>query len=172
MTRRRSLAVVLALLALCGAGRRREAYGPPPPPGPFEVCEYAIARAQPKGMPETLMPAIGRVESGKLDPATQRVHPWPWTINVQGIGYWYDSQEQAVAAVEGLQAKGIKSIDVGCMQVNLMFHPDAFPSVEAAFDPATNVAYAAKFLVSLYGLTKNWPLATAMYHSAEQERGE
>ena len=39
------------------------------------------------------------------------------------------------------------SSDVGCMQVDLYYHPDALlPRSDAAFDPATNVAYAAKFL--------------------------
>src|SRR5262249_7281282 len=51
------------------------------------------------------------------------------------------------------------------MQVDLYYHPDAFASLEAAFDPATNVAYAAKFLNELKAETGDWGVATQYYHS-------
>jgi hypothetical protein len=69
------------------------------------------------------------------------------------------------AFVLGLQKKGIKSIDVGCMQVNLYHHAAAFKSLDEAFDPETNVAYAAKFLKGLFNETKNWMIAAGYYHS-------
>ena len=162
----------LALLALVAAAPKRVPFGPPPPPTPYDLCEGAVAQARKSSIPETLLPAIARVESGRLDPALGRVRPWPWTINVEGIGSYLDSKEQAIATVQALQAKGIRSIDVGCMQVNLFFHPAAFQDLDAAFDPSTNAAYAAGFLTALYGQTKNWNLATAAYHSQTQERGE
>ena len=70
-----------------------------------------------------------------------------------------------------MQARGIQSIDVGCMQVNLMHHPDAFPSLDMAFDPQANAAYAARFLKELYAQTGDWTKATALYHSATPELG-
>ena len=45
------------------------------------------------------------------------------------------TRQQAVAAVQALQARGVRSIDVGCLQVNLMYHPIAFASLDDAFDP-------------------------------------
>ena len=77
-----------------------------------------------------------------------------------------------IAAVRMFQAKGVRSIDVGCMQVNLLHHPAAFPDLDTAFDPQANAVYAARFLTALYGQTRDWSLATAMYHSQTQERGE
>ena len=38
--------------------------------------------------------------------------------------------------------RGVRLMDVGCMQVNLQMHPDAFPSLDAAFDPAAIRAHA------------------------------
>ena len=35
------------------------------------------------------------------------------------------------------------------MQVNMMYHPDAFNSLEEAFDPSTNVSWAASWLKKL-----------------------
>jgi hypothetical protein len=57
------------------------------------------------------------------------------------------------------------------MQVNLLHHPQAFASLEAAFDPATNIAYAVRFLRDLHARTGDWNQAVAMYHSATPERG-
>ncbi len=167
----------LPLLLLLGAAPHRttplrEAYGPPIPPTPYDLCETAVTGARTKLVPETLLPAIARVESGRLDPAFGRVRPWPWTINVEGIGSFYDTKADVIAAVQAFQAKGVRSIDVGCMQVNLMFHPDAFATLDDAFDPATNAAYAVRFLTSLFALTKDWNLATAYYHSQTQKEGE
>ena len=90
-------------------------------------------------MPDRLMQAIGLVESGRRDPKAAGVRPWPWTINAENVGSFYDTKEQAIAAVQALQARGVRSIDVGCMQVNLMHHADAFASLEEAFDPRANV---------------------------------
>ncbi|MBL6082732.1 transglycosylase SLT domain-containing protein [Belnapia sp. T18] len=122
-------------------------------------------------IPPQLLRSIAMVESGRPDPATGRVLPWPWTINVSGTGYFFASSEQAVAAVRNFRSRGIQSIDVGCAQVNLMHHPAAFSNLESAFDPQANTDYAARFLKSLHGGTGNWPLAAAAYHSRVAERG-
>jgi hypothetical protein len=71
--------------------------------------------------------------------------------------------------VRRLQAEGVRSIDIGCMQVNLRHHPNAFASLEDAFDPTKNAAYAATFLVSLQEASKNWLQAAAHYHSHTPE---
>lgn len=145
---------------------------PAVPATPYGECEAAIAAAErAQAIPSRILPAIGRVESGRLDPATGRVRAWPWAINYEGQGHWFESKDEAVAAVQALQARGVKSIDVGCMQVNLMHHPDAFPTLDAAFDPPTNAAYGARFLAALNRQTGNWPMAVADYHSATPELG-
>jgi hypothetical protein len=122
------------------------------------------------GIPDHLMSAIARIETGRAD-ATGAVDPWPWSINVEGIDHVYDSKAEVIAAVQAFQARGVRSIDVGCMQVNLMYHPDAFPSLEQAFDPLVNATYAASFLRQLFAQTGSWPAATAAYHSAAPELG-
>lgn len=145
-----------------------------PSVSPFTQCDTAIGAAAklPGRLPASLVPAIARVESGRLDPASGKVRPWPWTINVDGVGFFFATKAEVVAAVQTLQAKGKRSIDVGCMQVNLLHHPDAFADLDDAFDPATNARYAVRFLLSLYAQTKDWPLATAYYHSSTPDLGE
>lgn len=102
----------------------------PPPP---VLCETAVTTAEYVGrLPPRMLGAIPRVESGRPYPATGRLAPWRWTINAEGIGAFFTSKADAIAAVQRLQARGVRSIDVGCMQVNLMFHPQAFASLDEA----------------------------------------
>jgi hypothetical protein len=131
-----------------------------------QMCEQAITKAELAGKtPPGMLAAIGQVESGRLDPQTGGMRTWPWTINAEGNGQFFPTKALAVAAVAALQAAGVRSIDVGCMQVNLMYHPDAFRSLDQAFDPAANAAYAVRFLNALYRRTGDWPKTIAAYHS-------
>ena len=64
------------------------------------------------------------------------------------------------------KGEGVQNIDVGCMQINLMHHKKAFPSIDAAFDPAINVDYGAKYLAALHRETSSWFTTVKRYHSA------
>ncbi len=157
------------LIGLChaGAATARPPAGPPPgPPWDGALCEAAIARTEKSARtPPQLLTAIGVVESGRAEPRTARVTPWPWSINVGGQGRIFETRADAVAAVQALQAAGTQSIDVGCMQVNLMYHPEAFASIDQAFEPDANVVYAAGFLGRLFVQVGDWRRAAAAYHS-------
>lgn len=139
---------------------------------PGEQCRIAIAAAERgHGVPAQLLASIGRVESGRRDPGTGTWGAWPWTINAEGQGAYFDTKAAAIQAVQALQARGVRSIDIGCMQVNLMHHPNAFPNLDMAFEPAVNADYAARFLVDLHDQTGDWTKATADYHSANPAEG-
>ena len=167
----RTIAIAtLALLATTTTGAQAQMRRPGLDPG--LQCRGAIREAErTAGIPEHLMAAIGRVESGRRGP-DGAVHPWPWSINAEGTDYVFESKEAVIAAVRALQAKGVRSLDVGCMQVNLRHHPQAFATLEEAFDPMANARYAARFLVQLKEQTGGWEKATAWYHSATPELGE
>jgi len=137
-----------------------------PATDPQVACEAAIETAQDVAqLPPGLLSAIALVESGRPDPHTGTVRPWPWTIDVAGLGFFFQTKAAAVAAVRSLQELGIQSIDVGCLQVNLMYHPAAFANLDQAFDPSANARYAARFLDALYDRTKDWAQAAGDYHS-------
>ena len=137
------------------------------PPVDPNSCLAAIQAAEGANhLPPGLLGAIAMVESGRSDPRTGRPAPWPWTINVAGAGFFFQTKEEAIAAVEAARATGVRSIDVGCMQVNLMHHSDAFATLDQAFDPGANAAYAAGFLTRLFQQAGSWPEAAASYHSA------
>lgn len=130
-----------------------------------QCTQYFPANERMNGIPTHLLAAIASSESGRWNDTLGMVIPWPWTINAEGKGYYLNSKAEAIAKVRSLQAMGIRSIDVGCMQVNLKHHPTAFASLEQAFDPKYNVAYAARFLRTNYNDLNSWTKATAAYHS-------
>ncbi len=135
-------------------------------------CTAAIATAEHTGdIPAGLLAAIGRVESGRADPTSGAVRPWPWTIDADGAGHFFATKAEAVTAVMELRARGVLSIDVGCMQINLMHHPAAFASLQEAFDPLANALYAARFLNKLFRATGDWSAAVAAYHSQTRDVG-
>lgn len=135
------------------------------PPG--EQCKTAIAAAElAENIPPHLLAAIGRVESGRENPQTGKWAPWPWTIDVDGQGAFLPTKEAAIEAARTLQAQGILSIDVGCVQINLWYHRGTFPNLQQAFDPGLNATYGARFLKTLFRQTKDWAAAAGLYHSA------
>ncbi|WP_207623071.1 transglycosylase SLT domain-containing protein [Falsiroseomonas algicola] len=160
----RILAFLLLLsLSILGAPARAQ----------VALCRAAITAAEAEfSIPDRLLLGIGRVESGRRDPQTGAFDPWPWTINAEGRGSFFPSREAAVEAVRALQASGVRSIDVGCMQINLRHHPNAFASLEEAFDPQASARYAARFLTSLQQRAGDWTVASGHYHSQTPEFAE
>jgi hypothetical protein len=152
------------LSGLCAGGRHA--------PASAEDCVAAATDAERHyGIPSGLLAAIGAVESGRPDKASGSIRPWPWTIDAAGASQFLPSLPAAVAALSTLEHQGVQRIDVGCFQVDLTYHPDAFASVQEAFDPAANASYAAQFLTSLYRRLGSWQAAVMNYHSAWPDIG-
>ncbi|RVV96886.1 lytic transglycosylase domain-containing protein [Mesobaculum littorinae] len=135
------------------------------------ICVREILKAQLRhGIPGNLLLGIGLQETGTTRGGQLTV--WPYAVNAAGEGRIFDSRADAMGWVSQRQAEGVESIDVGCMQINLRWHPDAFATLEDGFDPAVNVDYAARFLRGLYDKTGDWVLAAGSYHSFSPEKRE
>lgn len=163
---------ILFLLAMLAPGQLRAETFPVPSITANQLCRPAIMAAErAHGIPSHLLAAIARVESGRRDRSSGSFDPWPWTINMDGAGSFYDSKTQAVAAAVSMRPQATKSIDVGCMQISLTHHPNAFATLDQAFDPWANADYGARFLAELYQKSGSWAKAVELYHSNTQEIG-
>jgi len=149
-----------AVFATLGAARAAE-------PGPAApLCTAAASRAEARyALPPGLLLAIADVESGRAMAGAAGLTPWPWTVQAESQSHVFATKPAAIAWVQQAEAAGVTSIDVGCMQVNLMYHPAAFRSLADAFDPEKNVDYAARFLLTLHAATGDWREAAGRYHS-------
>lgn len=129
-----------------------------------DICDQAARRAaQAQDVPLDILFAIARVETGRI--VDGRFRPWPWTVNVEGKGFWFGSESEAKTYVFDVFKAGARSFDIGCFQINYRWHGKAFRSIDAMFDPDQNATYAAKLLKELYVEHGSWPRAVGAYHS-------
>lgn len=121
-------------------------------------CVASLVQAAARhGVPPDLMLALGHAESG-----------WKaYAVNSAGVSHFPDTAAEAIELVRSERARGIQSIDVGCGQINLRWHPDVFEDLADAFDPERNAEYAAGFLARLKAAHGDWRSAVARYHSSE-----
>lgn len=128
------------------------------------LCDRAGERAaRATGVPLAVLRAISLTETGRR--LNGRHQAWPWTVNMEGRGKWFDTREEALQYVRRHHARGATSFDVGCFQINYRWHGKAFRSIEDMFEPELNALYAGRFLRSLYGEMGGWSRAAGAYHS-------
>jgi hypothetical protein len=134
---------------------------------PWKICGQAIAEAERAyNIPRNLLLSIAHAETARQNKINRRYAPWPWTVMAKGRGRHFSSKADAISAVQTLKTEDIRNIDVGCLQVNLRYHPKAFTDLEDAFAPKSNAKYAASFLRDLFRSSGSWPNAVARYHSS------
>ncbi len=153
--------VVLILLLLAPA---LSAHAVQAPSGLMALCRNAAIKAADRhGVPREVLVAITLVET-----RTKRggeSGPWPWTVNVAGKGAWFDSRAAALLHAQQALARGQKSFDVGCFQLNYKWHGQHFASIDQMFEPGPSGDYAARFVKSLHAETGDWIKAAGLYHS-------
>lgn len=138
-------------------------------PDQSTLCTDAAKRAAARtGVPEELLLAIALAESGRKRDGHLR--PWPWALNVAGRGYWPESRDAARHHLRRALAGAPGHVDIGCFQINLHWHGDAFAGPEAMLDPDANALHAARFLARLHAETGDWETAAGLYHSRSPGR--
>jgi hypothetical protein len=131
----------------------------------------ALAQERRWAIPRGLLAAIALAETGRWDRAKRASFAWPWTVTARAQGRHFATKAAAIHHVRALRTEGVSNIDVGCMQINLGYHGQAFSDLDQAFDPATNVAYAARYLRQQRQAAGSWIEAAGRYHSATPEYG-
>ena len=156
---RRAWPVILFVVALLSP-IETETQASAPDQGYNTICDAAALRiSRESGVPENVLLAITRTETARYGT------PWPWTVNMEGEGRWFDTREAALAFAVRRHAEGATSFDIGCFQINFRWHGEHFPSIEAMFEPDANARYAARFLTELYEELGSWDAAVGAYHS-------
>lgn len=136
--------------------------------GISSICDLAsIKAARRHNVPLDVMGAITRTETGRS--RAGELLPWPWTVNMEGAGHWFETRAAAEAFARQNFSAGARSFDVGCFQINYKWHAAAFTSLEDMFDPMANADYAARFLSELFVEFGDWKSAAGAFHSRTPE---
>ena len=115
-------------------------------------------------VPARLLYAVALVESDRPDDGGIR-EPWPWTLNVNGEGRYYESrQAQYEALIEAIKRGDV--VDVGETQLNWGYKYDYLVSPWLATDRVFNLTTACRILRNHYRgrASGNWLLAAGLYH--------
>jgi len=124
------------------------------------ICEAEMTRAaEAYDVPLGVLYAVGMTETGRRG----KLHPY--ALNIAGRSYFGTGVRDAVETFNKERRRGIRLIDLGCMQINHHYHGREFDTIEDMLDPAQNVEYAARFLKELRKREGSWTLAVARYHA-------
>lgn len=122
---------------------------------PMSIKEVIAHQETQKGIPQDLLKAIAKIESGIS----------PWAINAGGRAHMFKSKEAAARYVRELVNEGTTNFSVGCMQLHYASHRRHFKSVEAMLEPQNNIAHAAKLIKNLERRHGSMERAIKLYHS-------
>ncbi len=138
-----------------------------------QVPEGYRSIATESGIPSTMLYAVAMTESATQINDSNLYRPWPWTLNVAGKGYFFDSRVAAWQALKKWIRQGRRSIDIGLMQVNWGYHGKKLGTPWQALDPYHNLRVGADILNNCYQNRKDWWASVGCYHSpANKQRAE
>ncbi|EKO3612268.1 transglycosylase SLT domain-containing protein [Vibrio metschnikovii] len=134
------------------------------------VPNYFVSISNKTSVPADILYALAAKETNvKMNNGT--VAPWPFTLNVNGKGYWYASYEDMMAATHEFLNEGITSIDIGLFQVNWLWNGHRVQSIEELGEPKKNGLVAAQILLEHYQKHRDWAVAAGRYHNPANRDG-
>lgn len=127
---------------------------------PGLYCAQLIANAETRRqIPRGLLMAIAITESGHDD------SPNPYAMNIAGKSHHASGFQEMSNIIASNWRRGVTSIDVGCMQINLKYHGDKFQNLTDLLDSPTNVEYGASYLIKLATERGSWREGVMDYHN-------
>ncbi len=126
-----------------------------------------------QGVPHTILYVVALTESGKQIESAGGYRPWPWTLNLAGQGYFYNTRSAAWQALTGWLREGRRSIDIGITQISWRYHQERLGTPWQALDPYHNLRVGAAILQECYQTRQDWWSSVGCYHSpANASRAE
>lgn len=115
------------------------------------------------GVPSAVLFAVALQESQRLF-GRHRL-PWPWTLNVRGKPYRFQSHVTATQSLRLLVDRNVSLVDIGLMQVCWHYFRERLRTPELALQPYWNLRVGASILRDHYRATDDWFAAIGRYHA-------
>ena len=94
------------------------------------------------------------------------VGPYRYAIQHNGKSYYPPTKQEASAILDKLLKSGAKNIDVGFMQVNLLWNGDRVESPHDLFDTITSINVASEILLeAMHSSPDDIKVAIGRYHT-------
>nr|WP_256370222.1 transglycosylase SLT domain-containing protein [Sphingosinicella sp. BN140058] len=127
-------------------------------------CPGLISEAEARRqIPRGLLMAIAITES------SVNGIPNPYAMNIAGRAYHARDLNDMAGQISANWSRGVKSIDVGCMQINLLYHGDKFSRLTDLLHSPTNVEYGANYLIQLATARGSWREGVMDYHNKSSQ---
>lgn len=120
--------------------------------------------AREKDIPPALFYAVALAESGQSLWSRKQYRPWPWTLNIEGVGQYFPSRRATWLALK-TALNNHKSVDIGLMQVSWRYHQRALGSSWQALDPYHNLRVGAAILHRCFEQLADWVQSLGCYHA-------
>jgi len=157
MCRKSTRALLFLLLCWCGEANA------------IEIPQRFLNVGEAHGVPAGLLLAIALTESRWHK--KKEVGPWPWTLNIAGSGRFYETKEDMLDDLSVALFEGKRSIDIGEMQLNLVWQNHRFEKITDMANPLDNLNIAAIILLeNRKRCGGDWWCAVGAYHSSNSER--
>ncbi len=131
---------------------------------PAQICDAAAARASiATGVPLEALRSLSRADIGESK--NDGLPHWPWTVNIEGKGVWFETENQARLYLYRHFWSGARSFDVGCFRINYRWYGASFSFVEDMFNADKNALCAAGLLKRLHAELGSWDRAVGAYRS-------
>lgn len=150
-----------------------------PNPDNTPCGKYVEIIAHKTNVPPEVIWAVANAESN-----LGNLGPWPWSANFGGKSFYFKSQKELTNFIRNkLKKKRYLSIDIGCMQLNYVYHGHKFSNIYEMTNIYKNMLIGAKYLRELYEKSKQmnsrkhlpenrlWGYAVGDYHSQKALRG-
>lgn len=117
-------------------------------------------------IPLSILESVTKIETGRF--RNGELEPWPWTVNMDGQGYWLYSKHEVIKNANANVRLAVTNVDIGFFQLNYRWHGGAFTSITEVFNLVENAVYAENFLGKLYAEKENGRIWLA-FATSEQE---
>lgn len=135
-------------------------------------CDAIVEQAAQKfDVPAGLMSAMSRVLLEQSD-TRQMVQTTPWAIKQGAHVLTFETAADMEAELENLILNGDEDLNLGCMQLNLIWHGDHFHSLQDMMHPTKSADYAAKVLSELYKEHGSWQKTIRAFHGPATDTQE
>ena len=120
--------------------------------------------AQAEAVPADIWFALLQQESCIPLKNTSHCLPWPWTLNIDGHGYYLPSQSAAKRLLNQALEQRLP-VAVGAGQIYWPAHHGQFENAAELLDIATNLHYSARWLRRQFDHCRDWWCAVGRYHA-------